>query len=74
MIAGKIYKDAGASAGELVVLALAHAFSLFAAISASMHMYLVAILTLQLLLVLFLVVEFLSLELSTIGLLNFLVL
>ncbi|KAK2402344.1 putative aquaporin TIP-type alpha [Trifolium repens] len=33
----KIYKDAGASAGELVVLALAHAFSLFAAISASMH-------------------------------------
>lgn len=33
----KIYRDEGASSGELVVLALAHAFSLFAAISASMH-------------------------------------
>ena len=35
--AGKIYKDPGASAGELVAIALAHAFALFAAISASMH-------------------------------------
>ncbi|KEH42879.1 putative major intrinsic protein [Medicago truncatula] len=33
----KIYKDAGASSGELLVLAIAHAFSLFAAISSSMH-------------------------------------
>lgn len=33
----QIYSDAGASAGELVVIALAHAFALFAAISASMH-------------------------------------
>ncbi|KAJ1403989.1 Major intrinsic protein [Sesbania bispinosa] len=33
----KIYMEPGASAGELVVIALAHAFALFAAISASMH-------------------------------------
>lgn len=33
----KIYKDAGSSAGELVVLALAHSFSLFAAISSTAH-------------------------------------
>ncbi|CAL0316669.1 unnamed protein product [Lupinus luteus] len=33
----KIYKLRGSSASELVVIALAHAFSLFAAISASMH-------------------------------------
>ncbi|KAJ7970119.1 Aquaporin (Major intrinsic protein family) [Quillaja saponaria] len=33
----KIYKDAGSSAGELIVSSLAHAFSLFAAISASIN-------------------------------------
>lgn len=33
----QIYKEPGASAPELVVIALAHAFALFAAISASMH-------------------------------------
>ncbi|KAK7269016.1 hypothetical protein RIF29_21731 [Crotalaria pallida] len=33
----KIYKVPGASAGELVVIAVAHAFALFAAVSASMH-------------------------------------
>ncbi|KAG4908440.1 hypothetical protein JHK86_056924 [Glycine max] len=33
----QIYKEPGSSAGELVVIALAHAFALFAAISASMH-------------------------------------
>ncbi|KAK7344095.1 hypothetical protein VNO77_13353 [Canavalia gladiata] len=33
----QIYKDTGTSAGELVVVALAHAFALFAAISATMH-------------------------------------
>ncbi|KAK4280528.1 hypothetical protein QN277_012145 [Acacia crassicarpa] len=33
----KIYKDSGSSAGELMAVALAHAFGLFAAISASMH-------------------------------------
>lgn len=33
----KIYKDAAFSAGELVAVALAHAFALFAAVSASMH-------------------------------------
>ncbi|RDX92184.1 hypothetical protein CR513_25723 [Mucuna pruriens] len=32
-----IYKDPGASAGDVVVVALAHAFALFAAISASAH-------------------------------------
>lgn len=36
-VAGQIYKEPGSSAGELVVIALAHAFALFAAISASMH-------------------------------------
>lgn len=35
--ADKIYKDSGSSAGELIAVALAHAFGLFAAISASMH-------------------------------------
>ncbi|KAK7391827.1 hypothetical protein VNO78_20250 [Psophocarpus tetragonolobus] len=33
----QIYREPGLSAGELVVIALAHAFALFAAISASMH-------------------------------------
>ncbi|XP_057425559.1 probable aquaporin TIP-type alpha [Lotus japonicus] len=33
----QIYKDPGASAGELVVIAVAHAFALFAAVSSSMH-------------------------------------
>ncbi|XP_020238916.1 probable aquaporin TIP-type alpha [Cajanus cajan] len=33
----QIYKEPGSSAGEVVVLALAHAFALFAAISASAH-------------------------------------
>ncbi|KAJ7975495.1 Aquaporin TIP3-1 [Quillaja saponaria] len=33
----KIYKDDGTSAGELVAIALAHAFSLFAAIASSMN-------------------------------------
>ncbi|CAL0322326.1 unnamed protein product [Lupinus luteus] len=33
----KIYIDAALSAGELLALALAHAFALFAAVSASMH-------------------------------------
>ncbi|XP_061342936.1 probable aquaporin TIP-type alpha [Gastrolobium bilobum] len=33
----KIYKDADFSAGELVAVALAHAFAFFAAVSASMH-------------------------------------
>ncbi|TKY52002.1 aquaporin TIP-type alpha [Spatholobus suberectus] len=36
-LTGQIYKDPGASASELVAIALAHAFALFAAISASMH-------------------------------------
>nr|AHA84251.1 putative aquaporin TIP-type alpha [Phaseolus vulgaris] len=33
----KIYQDSAFSAGELLALALAHAFALFAAVSASMH-------------------------------------
>lgn len=37
IVAGQIYKDPGASAGELVVIAVAHAFALFAAVSSSMH-------------------------------------
>ncbi|KAI4347393.1 hypothetical protein L6164_008209 [Bauhinia variegata] len=32
-----IYRDSGSSAGELVTIALAHAFALFAAVAASMH-------------------------------------
>ncbi|CAN6584691.1 hypothetical protein ACFX13_016302 [Malus domestica] len=34
---GKIYKDSGTSASELIAIALAHAFSLFSAISASIN-------------------------------------
>lgn len=33
----KIYRDSAFSAGELLAVALAHAFALFAAVSASMH-------------------------------------
>lgn len=33
----KIYQDSAFSAGELLATALAHAFALFAAVSASMH-------------------------------------
>ncbi|XP_054806278.1 probable aquaporin TIP-type alpha [Prosopis cineraria] len=33
----KIYRDPGSSAGELMAIATAHAFALFAAVSASMH-------------------------------------
>lgn len=36
-MAGKIYKDSGSSASELIAIALAHAFSLFSAISASIN-------------------------------------
>jgi len=36
-VAVKIYQDSAFSAGELLALALAHAFALFAAVSASMH-------------------------------------
>lgn len=36
-MADKIYRDAGSSAGELVAIAAAHAFALFAAVAASMH-------------------------------------
>lgn len=39
VLAGKIYRDVGTSttAGELVAIALAHAFSLFAAVSTCMN-------------------------------------
>jgi aquaporin TIP len=33
----KIYQDSAFSAGELLAVALAHAFALFAAVSSSMH-------------------------------------
>lgn len=36
-VADKIYRDSASSAGELLAIALAHAFALFAAVSASMH-------------------------------------
>lgn len=36
-VADKIYRDGGSSAGELLAIAVAHAFALFAAVSASMH-------------------------------------
>ena len=36
-VTDKIYMDTAFSAGELLALALAHAFALFAAVSASMH-------------------------------------
>jgi len=37
VIAEQIYKEPGSSAAELVVIAVAHAFALFAAIAASAH-------------------------------------
>lgn len=37
MVADHIYKEPGSSATELVVVAVAHAFALFAAISISAH-------------------------------------
>lgn len=36
-MAGKIYKDSGTSAAELIAIALAHAFSLFSAVSTSIN-------------------------------------
>jgi aquaporin TIP len=37
VLSGKIYKDTGSTPSELVAIALAHAFSLFAAVAVSLN-------------------------------------